>query len=142
MSTWTKERIEKMITDRVEESLTLDYKRAASLEKSDDKRTEITKDVSSFANSSGGTIIYGVAESAEKDRRCLPERPDPVQRAEISKEWLEQVIQTIQPRIDGFQIHPVTWDEQANTVCYVVEIQQSNTARDCVKSLPVWQGRR
>ncbi len=35
MSTWTKERIEKMIAEGVEESLTLDYKRAASLGKSD-----------------------------------------------------------------------------------------------------------
>ena len=125
---WTKERIEKMIADGVEEGPTLDYKRAASLEKSDDKRIEITKDVSSFANSSGGTIIYGVAEFQDGDRRHLPERPDPIQRAEISKEWLEQIIQTIQPRIEGLQVYPVAWDEKANTVCYVVEIPQSDTA--------------
>lgn len=129
MNTWTKERIEKMIADGVEEGPTLDYKRAASLEKSDDKRTgEITKDVSSFANSSGGTIIYGVAEFQDTARRHRPECPDPVQRAKISKEWLEQIIQTIQPRIEGLQVYPIPWDEQANTVCYVVEIPQSDTA--------------
>ena len=117
-----------MIANRVEESLLLDYKRAAALQRADRKPEEIIKDVSSFANSSGGTIIYGVAEFHDTARQHLPERPDPVQRAEISKEWLEQIIQTIQPRIEGLQVHPVPGDEQANTVCYVVEIPQSDTA--------------
>jgi hypothetical protein len=128
MTVWTKEHIEKMIADGVEESMNLEYKGAASLGKSTGKITEITKDVSSFANASGGTIIYGVAEFDDADRQHLPERPDPIKRTEFSKEWLDQVIQTIQPRIDGFQVKPVPWDEQANTVCYVVEIPQSDTA--------------
>ena len=50
-----------LISAGVEESAALDYKRADSLNKRDDKKkTEITKDVSSFANSAGGTIIYGI----------------------------------------------------------------------------------
>lgn len=129
MSEWTKQRLEQMITDGVEENLSLDYKSAAALSKNDErKKTEITKDVSSFANSSGGILIYGIAEFEDEPRKHLPERLDPIQRSEISKEWLDQVIQAIQPRIEGAVVHPVTISELGNTVCYVVEVPQSHTA--------------
>ena len=128
MSEWSKQRLDQMIAEGVEENLSLDYKRADSLAKTDGKKTEVTKDVSSFANSSGGVLIYGVAEFADEPRKHLPERLDPIQRSEISKEWLDQVIQTIQPRIEGVVIHPVTISEPDNTVCYVVEVPQSHTA--------------
>lgn len=128
MSEWTKQRLDQMIADSVEENLSLDYKRADSLAKTDGKKAEVTKDVSSFANSSGGVLIYGVAEFEDELRKHLPERLAPVQRSEISKEWLDQIIQTIQPRIEGVVIHPVTISETDNTVCYVVEVPQSHTA--------------
>ena len=128
MSEWTKQRLDQMIADGVEENLSLDYKRADSLVKTDGKKAEITKDVSSFANASGGVLIYGVAEFSDDARRHLPERLDPLLRAEITKEWLDQVIQTIQPRIEGVVIHAVTISESDNTVCYVVEVPQSPTA--------------
>ena len=128
METWTKQRLDQMISDGIEESLTLDYKRWASLGKDEKQKTEITKDISSFANSSGGVVIYGVSECPEKERQHLPEKLDPLPRGAISKEWLEQVIQNIQPRINGVVVHPVTINEVENTVCYVVEIPQSYTA--------------
>jgi hypothetical protein len=128
MSEWTKQKLEQLITDKVEESLNLDYKRADALAKTDGKKVEITKDVSAFANSAGGVLIYGIAEPNDRAKRHLPERLDPVRRADVSKEWLEQVIQTIQPRIDGIVIHPVPIDEQKGLACYVVEVPQSHTA--------------
>ncbi len=128
MSEWTKQRLDQMIADGVEEYAGLDYKRADSLGKSDGKKTEVSKDVSSFANSGGGVLVYGIAEFADEPRKHLPERLDPIQRNEISKEWLDQVIQSIQPRIEGVVIHPVTISEADNTVCYVVEVPQSHTA--------------
>jgi hypothetical protein len=128
MSEWTKQRLDQMIADGVEESLSLDYKRADSLAKTDGKKAEVTKDVSAFANSTGGVLIYGVAEFGDDARRHLPERLDPIQRTEISKEWLDQVIQTIQPRIEDVVIHPVTISERDNTACYIVEVPQSDTA--------------
>lgn len=128
MSEWTKQRLNQMIADGVEENLSLDYKGADSLIKSDSKKSEITKDVSSFANSSGGVLIYGITEYKDEPRKHLPERLDPIQRSEISKEWLDQVIQSIQPRIEGVVIHPITISEADNTVCYVVEVPQSHTA--------------
>jgi len=133
MSLWTKERLDQLIADGVEESLSLEYKRAGALARNDSNKIEMTKDISSFANSAGGIVIYGIAESAESSRKHLPERLDPILRSEASKEWLDQIIQSIQPRIHGVAINSVTISEQGNTVCYVVEIPQSHTvhmARD------------
>ena len=52
--------LEDLINNEVEENLHLDYKSAGSLSKEDKKKAEITKDVSAFANSDGGIIVYGI----------------------------------------------------------------------------------
>lgn len=49
--------VEYLINNEVEENIHLDYKAAAALAKEDKKRSEITKDVSAFANSDGGIIV-------------------------------------------------------------------------------------
>lgn len=123
---WNRERLEQLIRDNVEESLSLEYKGAGALGKSDPKKAEIVRDVSAFANSSGGVLIYGIAEFQQREYRHRPERIDPVDRQEYSKEWLEQIVQSIQPRIDGVVIDPVSVD--SSSVCYVVTIPQSHTA--------------
>lgn len=122
---WTLERIEQMRSTGVEESLTLDYKRAGALDRSIPKtRVELTKDVSAFANSSGGVLIYGVGEDPKNAH--LPGELDPVRRSDVSKEWLESIILNIQPRIDGVKIHPIPIGK--DRALYVVEIPQSTTA--------------
>ncbi|NCU05391.1 MAG: ATP-binding protein, partial [Chitinophagaceae bacterium] len=127
MSIWNLQKLNAFIQDQVEENINLDYKAADALQKTAGKKTEISKDVSALANAAGGTIIYGMMESS--DRRHLPEKIDPVNRIEFSKEWLEQVINSnIQPRISGIVITPVTIDDSSNKVVYVVDIPQSETA--------------
>ena len=59
---WNLDQLQQLIRDNVEESLSLEYKSAGSFAKSDGKRAEVVKDVSAFANSSGGVLIYGIAE--------------------------------------------------------------------------------
>jgi len=125
---WTQDTIQQLINEQVEESLILDYKAADALGKSDNKKAEITKDVSAMANSAGGTIIYGVREHKERGKRHFPEVIDPVDRAQYSKEWLDQVIRTIEPRIDTVIVHPVSLENQPSGVVYVVEIPKSATA--------------
>ncbi len=89
---WDLPTIQSYIKNQVEESINLDYKAADALQKTDGKKREISKDVSAMANSAGGVIIYGVKEFNQSDKRHLPEKIDPVNRTDISKEWLEQVI--------------------------------------------------
>src|SRR5688572_16057645 len=107
---WTQTRLEQYIADGIQESLNLEYKSAAALEKTDSKRAEITKDVAAMANSDGGIVIYGIKEYDDENLRHLPERLDPVNRTQVSKEALEQVIMTIRPKIDGLIIYPITLD--------------------------------
>ncbi len=109
----------------MEENLNLDYKASPALNKQNNKTTEISKDVSSFANSDGGIIIYGIKENNKN--KHIPEKIDPIKRNEFPKEWLEQIIQDkIRPRISDFKIYPI--DIDLDNVVYVVEIRKSNTA--------------
>lgn len=126
---WNLNTIQDYINNQVEENLNLDYKASEALQKTDGKKKDISKDVSAMANAAGGTIIYGIKEFDEVARRHLPEMISPVNRTDVSKEWLEQVINTnIQPRIEGIIITPVTVDDTKGTVIYVVEIPQGTTA--------------
>jgi hypothetical protein len=95
----TIDEINQFIQDQVQESLHLDYKDSRAIDNS--KRSEIAKDVSAFANSDGGLIIYGVIEQSH-----LPERlDDGVDHTKYKREWLEQIINSnISPRIDDVQI--------------------------------------
>ncbi len=126
--TWTESKIQNFITSEIEESLTLEYKSAEALGKSDYQKTEITKDVSALANSAGGLLIYGIRENGVLEKRHLPEKITPVDRTEIPREWIEQVINSIRPRIDGIIIHSVSLRSGENDVVYLVEIPASNTA--------------
>jgi hypothetical protein len=125
---WKQADIQRYIDDCVEESLILDYKAAGALTKKPEKKREIAKDVSAMANSAGGIVIYGVREDQEEDKKHLPEKLDPVDRTLFSKEWLEQVMNNIRPRMAGCVIHPADVDTAPNHVIYVVDIPKSTTA--------------
>jgi hypothetical protein len=125
---WTEARLQNFITSEIEESLTLEYKSAEALDRNETKKKEITKDVSAMANSAGGVLIYGIAEFSQAERRHLPERITPVDRRQYPREWVEQIIQAIRPRIDGIVIHSINLSSGESDVAYVVEIPQSNTA--------------
>lgn len=115
-----------LISNRIEESITLEYKRCASLSNTDNIKKEISKDVSSFANSAGGAIIYGIKEEGH-----LPVGIDEgFNPKEITKEWLESVIDSrISPKIDSVQIVPVELTEtRPGRYIYVVSIPQSRRA--------------
>jgi len=124
---WTLEKINQLIINQEQENLNLEYKSSGALEKTDKKREEITKDVSAMANSDGGTIIYGIKEYDETEKRHLPEKIDAIDQSKTTKEWLEQVIITIRPKIDGIIITPISVDS-GNAAVYVVDIPKSNTA--------------
>jgi hypothetical protein len=120
--------LQRLISTKVEESLTLDYKAADALGKTDGKKKEITKDVSAMANSAGGVLIYGIKEYDDPSKRHLPERVDPVDRATYPKEWLEQVISNIRPRINSLVIDPITIGPDQSKCVYLVRILQGDTA--------------
>ena len=58
----TKADLERLIAEGIQESLTLDYKASPALAKGESQRNELCKDVTAFANSAGGQIIYAIEE--------------------------------------------------------------------------------
>lgn len=125
---WTEAKLKNFITSEIEESLMLEYKSGEALDRNETKKKEITKDVSAMANSAGGIIVYGIREFEQESKRHLPEKITPVDRRSFPREWVEQIIQAIRPRIDGILIHSVNLSSGENDVAFVIEIPQSNTA--------------
>ena len=110
-----------LINNEAEESVHLEFKEARSLSKDDKKKAEIAKDVSAFANSDGGIIVYGIEEQEHKAHALSY-----IDGNTYTKEWLEQVIQdNIQRRIEGLEIFPIR-DNDVTKSIYIVKIPRSS----------------
>ena len=82
----TLEDVERMVQGQVQESIHLDYKASGAADPT--KPVEIGKDISSFANSDGGVLVYGV-----KEEKGIPLGIDEgIDPAHCSKERLEDII--------------------------------------------------
>lgn len=111
-----------LIDNEAEESVHLDFKAAGSLSKDDKKKAEIAKDVSAFANSNGGIIVYGIEERDHKAYALSY-----IDGNTYTKEWLEQVIQdNIQRRIEGLEIFPIRENGDITKSIYIVKIPRSS----------------
>ncbi len=122
LAEYTPTDIQSLIDNSVEESIHLDFKAAAALDKSEKKKDEIAKDVSSFANSDGGIIVYGISEK----EHCADSLSF-IDGNTYTKEWIEQVINSkINKKIVGVQIFPVRFDNKITQTVYVVKIPRSD----------------
>jgi hypothetical protein len=94
--------VEAMVRDQVQENIHLDYKDSRAMTLA--ARDEIAKDVSAFANSDGGVLIYGVEENNN-----FPLRIDAgVEDKRCSREWIENTITSrITPKVDDVRIVPI-----------------------------------
>jgi hypothetical protein len=110
--------IDKFTTDQVQESLHLEYKDSRALDPG--RKEEIAKDVSAFANSDGGLLIYGITE-----RESFPAGKDAgVDHIGFSRERLEQLIASnISPRIDGVRIAAIPLS--ADRSIFAIEVPKS-----------------
>jgi hypothetical protein len=55
--------LEALHAGNIKESISLEYKASPAIDKKDDnKKTEMARDVSAFANADGGQIVYGMTE--------------------------------------------------------------------------------
>jgi hypothetical protein len=124
---WVESDINELIANQVQESLLLDYKSRDALRRAEDrKRVDLCKDVSAFANSAGGILVYGV----EEDKHFPTQIDDGYDPNDITKEWIEQVINSgIQRRVGGIIINQIHLSGlKAGRVMYVVIIPQSPDA--------------
>lgn len=82
----TKADIDALITDRVVEIKTLEYKMELPGRTEKDKK-EFLADVSSFANASGGDIIYGIKPAVDADGKKTgePESVKPIDECTVDE---------------------------------------------------------
>lgn len=118
---FTEKDILDLIENEIEESIYLEFKAGEALGRSDNKRKEISKDVSAFANSDGGVIIYGLNEKNHKAHSLSF-----IDGNEFTKEWLEQIISSsIQRKISDLNIVPVRFENKIEKTIYIVKIPKS-----------------
>ena len=128
---WEVDDLNELIKGQAEESIALEFKRADALEdlanrqSADRRKEEISKDVSAFANRTGGVIIYGIEE--DDDEPYPAKALSPINPTKCSKERLEQIIASrIKPPIQNLVIRPVQVGSDAYV--YAVNIPASHTA--------------
>ena len=110
--------IEGLIKSQIEESLTLEYKRELGK-----KNSEISKDISSFANTSGGVIIYGIDEDGR-----IPTSINWLDGTN-TKEKIENIIlSNIQPKLRNIIINSISNPENPSQAIFVVNIPESSDA--------------
>ena len=106
--------VQALINDAIEEGPTIEYKTKLSVNK------EIAKDVAAFANSHGGTIVYGVMT---KDRI-------PTDLTWISEEHAEERIRnvlehTLQPTIEGVDVERISNPDVVGQAIILIRIPAS-----------------
>lgn len=110
--------LERYINLGIQESLHLDFKDSRALTK--DRRDELVKDISAFANADGGVLIFGIRE-----REHIPESlDDGVPNNSIDREWIDQIAQAhITPPVAGLTIIQVPASETSSY--FVISVPKS-----------------
>jgi Putative DNA-binding domain len=118
----TKEDLETLHKNQVQESSTLEYKASPVIDNTDTRKQEIAKDISAMANAEGGQFVFGMAESAHLpaglDAGMIP--------TTFNGLWFEQVIQqNVRPSIEGVKILQIPVGN--GNVATVVTVPKSKT---------------
>jgi len=117
--------VRQLVDGEVSEGPRLDYKQTISLE-SREQRLEAAKDISSFANEIGGTIIYGIPEDKKSDEIAIPLKPYGIDPTPDLESRLENIyIDSIAPRLPEWRIRKVNLTEYPGKVVYVAWVPES-----------------
>ena len=84
----TLDELSALIASRAQESQGLEFKRAASLRRTDSGPSEIAKDVTAMANAVGGRIVYGITEVRTPEGLTVASAVNPIVDATITRERL------------------------------------------------------
>ncbi|MEK4459658.1 ATP-binding protein [Paenibacillus sp. FSL R10-2748] len=112
--------LQNLITNSVSESRFLDYKEQLHIQQQSEKK-EFLSDISAFANSGGGEMIFGVSETGGQ---AVSINGIPVTDPDALKLQIENIIRTgIAPRIYGLQTEIIKLTNGNSAV--VIRIPQS-----------------
>ncbi|PZP26970.1 MAG: hypothetical protein DI603_23095 [Roseateles depolymerans] len=117
--------IELLISTGAQEGQQQDFKRDFPTQWNDGAKARLLADVTSFANSAGGDIIYGLDEDAEaKASRVVPQV---IADVDVQVRTLQQIaLDQTEPRVPGIEVRaiPVTVDGVSGHVI-VMRVPQS-----------------
>lgn len=118
--------LESFKSQKIEENINLDYKDIRAYDNPD----ELSKDVSSFANSEGGLIFLGMSQDEiKKNGKIVKIYPKEVTwgEASLGKESLEsRLLSRIRPPVSRLVIRPVR--NEKSQVVFLIDIPRSELA--------------
>ncbi|MGQ3085348.1 MAG: AlbA family DNA-binding domain-containing protein [Hydrogenophaga sp.] len=126
--------IQRLIADHVQEGAHIDFKRELPAAWDSSAKHELLADVTAFANSGGGDIVYGVSEneSAEASAIC------PLELSSVDQEvrrLQDFILNLAEPRLPGVQVQAVSVNESGKEGhVLVVRVPQSWASPHRVKT--------
>jgi predicted HTH transcriptional regulator len=114
----------------ITEFFRLEFKSARLLLNKEQAIPELSKTVSAFANSEGGTLVIGIAGKVIEGNRRVAKELDGIDREVVSPEWLEQVIRSnISPALPTIRVYEIRLTGQRDgRVAFVVVVPAGSTA--------------
>lgn len=122
LDTW----IRRLVDSAEPEGTTLDYKQEIIFGSGSDRR-ELAKDVVSFANEIGGTLVYGIPENRVNPQAVpTPQRPYGIASIPGVTQRLEDIFAgAISPLLPEYRIREIQLSEYPGKVCYIVWTPES-----------------
>lgn len=117
-----KDRIQTLIENEVKEDRFIDYKQSLDI-KTDSEKRELCKDVSGFANSLGGQLIYGIEEKNGKPVGLCGFEIDNIDSFKLQ---IQNILSTgIQPRLTGYHVRIIPLETSREKYILIINIPRS-----------------
>lgn len=119
---WDQSDLQFLIDNKLGETIEREYKQTISIGSPKEKK-ELCKQVSAFANSQGGIIVFGLEETEQKDAGSIPTSCLPIRDASLKERAQQVILDGIQPRLE-FRFYSFA-DNDGQGEFVVIEIPKS-----------------
>jgi Putative DNA-binding domain len=125
---WTTKDLEKLIGQA--ETLRLDFKQSKLFNEGRENIIQnLTREISAFANTEGGTLVIRIVERKDGKARVADHIDEGIDIQKYNPEWLQQIIESnISPYIPGIRVKPIFLDSEKKKCAYVIVVPSGSTA--------------